>query len=365
MKSSFLKTAIGIICLIALLYGGLGYLNERRGFGMREFPEADSKAHVQETDSEVSDFEPAYLKLHRSGELKKRAELLWKMMEECRICPRQCAAQRLKGGPGFCGVRGTELVISSYHPHFGEERPLVGRGGSGTIFFSNCNLRCVFCQNWDISYLGRGSVRSIDELADMMLHLQKIGCHNINLVTPTHYSAHILKALDIAAGQGLRLPVVYNTSGWERLEVIKILDGIVDIYLPDFKYWDGQMAAKYSSGAESYPELAKQAILEMHRQVGVAKPAEDGVIYRGLMIRVLVMPDDVSGSEKVIEWIAENLPKDTYVNIMSQYSPQHKAYDYPQISRRVTAEEYERVVRRAKELGLTNLDARGYRWLKR
>ncbi|HID85861.1 MAG TPA: radical SAM protein, partial [Anaerolineae bacterium] len=221
------------------------------------------------------------------------------------------------------------------------------------------------CQNWQISQLGLGSEREIDELAKMMLRLQEVGCHNINLVTPTHYSAHILKAIDIAAARGLRLPIVYNTCGWERLEILEILDGIVDIYLPDFKYWNSDMAAKYSSGAKSYPEVTKAAILEMHRQVGVAKPAPDGIMQRGLMIRHLVMPNDVGGSEKVMEWIAENLPKDTYVNIMAQYTPLFKAYDYPEISRRITSEEYRRVVKRAQELGLTNLDVQGYWWLQR
>jgi putative pyruvate formate lyase activating enzyme len=209
-----------------------------------------------------------------------------------------------------------------------------------------------------------GSERGIDELAGMMLRLQDIGCHNINLVTPTHYSAPILKALDIAAEGGLRLPIVYNTSGWERLEILELLDGIVDIYLPDFKYWDSALSAKYSSGAESYPEVTRAAILEMHRQVGVAKPAQDGIMQRGLMIRHLVMPNSVGGSAEIVEWIAENLPRDTYVNIMAQYHPLHKAYDYPEISRRITSEEYEKAVNRAQELGLTNLDIQGYRWLQ-
>ncbi|MEN3013494.1 MAG: radical SAM protein [Endomicrobiia bacterium] len=307
---------------------------------------------------------PAYFYLHKSGELKKRANELWQMMQKCELCPRMCKVNRLKGQKGFCGVEGTKLVVSSYHPHFGEERPLVGRGGSGTIFFTYCNLKCVFCQNWEISHLGQGEEVKIEDLANMMLELQQIGCHNINVVTPTHYSAHILKALDIAASKGLKLPLVWNTSGWERVEILKFLDGVVDIYLPDFKYWDKEMSKKYSPGAESYPEVTKQAILEMQRQVGVAKPAEDGIIYRGLMIRILVMPSNVSGSEQVIEWIAKNLPKDTYINIMAQYTPRYKAYDYPEISRRITKEEYKRVVNKAKQLGLTNLDIQGWFWFE-
>jgi putative pyruvate formate lyase activating enzyme len=304
-------------------------------------------------------FEPAYLRLHRSGELKKRGQELWNIMESCRLCPRTCGVNKLEGNEGFCRAS-SQLEISSYRPHFGEERPLVGRGGSGAIFLTNCGLRCVFCINWEISQAGQGDPRSVEDMADMMLHLQKIGCHNINVVTPTHYSPHIVLALDIAASKGLRLPLVYNTCGWERLEILKKLDGIVDIYLPDFKYSDGKMAAKYSSAAETYPEITKAALLEMHRQVGVAKPARDGLMYRGLMIRHLVMPNGVSGAKQVIEWIAQNLPKDTYLNIMSQYTPMHKAFQYPQISRRITRREYEDAVNWARNAGLTNLDIQGY-----
>jgi putative pyruvate formate lyase activating enzyme len=309
-------------------------------------------------------FEPAYLKLHRTGELSERARELWALMAECQLCPRRCKVNRLKGMSGFCRTPGATLVISAYHAHFGEERPLVGSEGSGTIFLTHCNLRCVFCQNWTISHLGRGVETDIETFAQMMLELQADGCHNINIVTPTHYSPHILKALDIAAARGLHIPIVYNTSGWERVEILKVLDGIVDIYLPDFKYWDSEMAARFSAGADSYPEVTRQAILEMHRQVGVAKPNAEGILERGVIIRHLVMPNNVGGSEQVMEWIAENLPKDTYVNIMVQYTPLHKAYDYPEISRRITREEYLKVVQRAKELGLTNLDIQGYYWLK-
>lgn len=335
------------------------------GCGVFELPEVYEGKERDNIPAAIdSDFEPGYLKLHRSGELAERANKLREKMRECRLCPRECAANRLEGESGFCRAPGTGLVISSAHGHFGEERPLVGSGGSGTIFFSHCGLRCVFCINWQISHLGRGSNESVERLADMMLRLQAQGCHNINFVTPTHYAAHILKALDIAAARGLRLPVVYNTCGWERLEVLELLEGVVDIYLPDIKYFHSEPAAKYSAGADTYPELTKKAVLEMHRQVGAAKPAEDGIMYRGLMIRHLVMPDDVGGSEELMEWIAKNLPKDTYVNIMAQYNPAHKAYDHPRISRRITAQEYEKVVNRAKELGLTNLDIQGYRWFR-
>jgi len=321
-----------------------------------------TKAGTAEAGRNDPDFLPAYVRLQRTGELGRRAEELWAVMESCQLCPRRCGVNRIKKTSGFCRTPGATLVLSGAHAHFGEERPLVGEGGSGTIFLTHCNLRCVFCQNWTISHLGRGAEATIDAFADMMLWLQGEGCHNINVVTPTHYSAHILKALDVAAGRGLRLPVVYNTSGWERLEILAYLDGVVDIYLPDFKYWDSAMSAKYSAGAESYPEVTRAAILEMNRQVGVAKPNRKGVMERGLMIRHLVMPNDVAGSEKVMEWIAANLPKDTYVNIMAQYTPLHKAYDYPEISRRITGEEYRSVVQKARALGLTNLDIQGY-WM--
>ncbi len=306
-----------------------------------------------------SAFEPSYIKLHRSGELKKRGKELWNVMERCILCPRECKKNRLKGEEGTC-MATSRLKIASYHPHFGEESPLVGKGGSGTIFFSHCSLRCIFCINWDISIGGQGTYRTINELAGMMLNLQAIGCHNINVVTPTHYSPHILLALDIAARKGLRLPLVYNTCGFEQNGVLEMLDGIVDIYLPDFKYYDKQMAVKYSSGADKYPDITKAALTEMNRQVGVARPAEDGIIYRGLMIRHLVMPNEVSGTANVIRWIAENLPKDTYINLMSQYRPYYRASEYPEISRPITNEEYAEAVNRAREEGLTNLEIQGY-----
>jgi putative pyruvate formate lyase activating enzyme len=279
-------------------------------------------------------------------------------MRECRLCPRECGARRLDGKRGFCGAS-SRLVVAAWHPHFGEERPLVGRGGSGTVFFTHCSLRCVFCINWEISQGGQGDPRSLDALADMMLHLQARGCHNINIVTPTHYSPHLLLGLDRAVARGLRLPLVYNTHGWERLEILRLLEGVVDVYMPDFKYAEGRVASEYSSGAATYPEITKAALIEMHRQVGVARPAPDGLLYRGLLIRHLVMPNRVAGTRQVVEWIAANLPKDTYVNVMSQYRPMHRAHDYPAIARRLTPGEYVEAVEWARAAGLTNLDIQG------
>jgi len=304
------------------------------------------------------EYEPGYLTLHKSGELKKRGEGLWRMMEACELCPRICGDNKLKGERGDCNAN-ADLEIASFHPHHGEERPLVGTGGSGTIFMSNCALKCVFCINWEISQGGEGRVKSIDDFANMMLALQERNCVNINIVTPTHYSPHVLLALDKAASKGLRLPLVYNTCGYERVEILKMLDGVVDIYLPDFKYSDNDMAYLYSSRAENYVESTQKALLEMHRQVGTAKPASDGLMYRGLMIRHLVMPNNVSGTKGVLDWIAKNLPKDTFINLMSQYRPMYMADKFPEINRSITGEEYREAAVHAKKLGLTNVELQG------
>lgn len=358
MKS---HTLIGVWSCLLILFGGFisstVYAGGSPHEGSKEY-EAAMADEIQEAEHE-----PGYMELHRTGDLSKRGEALWALMDSCRLCPRECGANRLDGERGFCRVRGETLRVASHHAHFGEEQPLVGTRGSGTIFFSHCNLQCVFCQNWQISHQGRGQDISIERLAYIMLELQQRGCHNINLVTPTHYAAHIVKALDIAAEKGLRIPIVYNTSGWERLKVLKLLDGIVDIYLPDFKYFDSDIAAAYSAGAASYPEQTKEALLEMHRQVGTAKPAEDGIMYRGLMIRHLVMPNQIGDSKQILEWIAEHLPLDTYVNIMAQYRPEYKAFDYPELTARVTQDEYKSVIDKARELGLTNLDVQEFQWL--
>lgn len=300
---------------------------------------------------------PAYSKLEKEGKLGQRIEQAYSIFEKCELCPRQCGANRLAGERGFCRAP-ARVVVYIAQPHFGEEISLVGEHGSGTIFFSNCNLRCVFCQNWPIAHEGQGSELKDEDLAKMMLYLQKIGCHNINLVTPTHVMPNIINATRIAFKKGLRIPLVYNTSGYERVEILKILDGIVDIYLPDLKYMDGEKSAKYSAGASDYPEVAKEAIIEMNRQVGQHLVDQRGIALRGLMIRHLVMPNRVAGTDKFARWVAKALPKSTYVNIMHQYRVEYKAYEYPEIWRAITAQEYLEAMDWAVTEGLTNLDPR-------
>ena len=298
---------------------------------------------------------PGYDQLEQAGQLAERIEEAYALLENCRCCPRQCGVNRLAGERGFCRAP-ARVVVYSAHPHFGEEIPLVGTGGSGTIFFSNCNLRCVFCQNWPISQEGRGQELEDSKLAEIMIRLQEIGCHNINLVTPTHVMPNILKATRIALKRGLRLPLVYNTSGYERVEIVRLLDGIVDIYLPDFKYTDPEKAAMYSSGAADYPQMAKQGIAEMHRQVGNLQVAGNGVTRRGLIIRHLVMPNRVAGTRAFVQWVAEKLNGSTYVNIMAQYHVDYQAYNYPEIARGITVQEFLEAMEWAQEYGLTNLD---------
>ena len=303
---------------------------------------------------------PAYGKLEKEGKLAERVAEAYSFYEECRLCPRECGVNRLDGERGFCQAP-LKVMVYVAQPHFGEEISLVGRHGSGTIFFSNCNLRCVFCQNWPISIRGEGKEIEDEDLARKMMFLQKIGCHNINLVTPTHVMPNILNATRIAFKLGLRIPLVYNTSGFERVEIIKILDGIVDIYLPDIKYMDGELAAKYSSGASDYPEMATEAVFEMNRQVGVHQVDKRGIVRRGLMIRHLVMPSRVAGTKKFVKWVAENLPQSTYVNIMAQYHVDYKAFEYPEIARGITAQEFLEAMDWAEKYGLTSLDPRSVR----
>jgi putative pyruvate formate lyase activating enzyme len=305
-------------------------------------------------------WQPAYEKLEKKGKLADRVEEAYSIFEECRLCPRECGANRLDGEKGFCQAP-LKVMVHTAQPHFGEEISLVGQHGSGTIFFSNCNLRCVFCQNWPIAIRGEGRAVEDEDLAQMMMYLQEIGCHNINLVTPTHVMPNILSATRIAFKKGLRIPLVYNTSGYERVEIIKILDDVVDIYMPDIKYMDGDMAAKYSSGATDYPEVTTASVFEMNRQVGVHRVDNHGVALSGLIIRHLVMPNRVAGTKKFVEWVAENLPKSTYVNIMSQYHVDYKAFEHPEIARGITVQEFLEAMDWAEKYGLTQLDPKSLR----
>jgi putative pyruvate formate lyase activating enzyme len=303
---------------------------------------------------------PAYAKLAAAGQFAERVQAAYAIFEACRLCPRECGVNRLAGEKGFCRAP-AEVMVYAAQPHFGEELSLVGQHGSGTIFFSNCNLRCVFCQNWPIAIRGEGRTVEDADLAAMMIYLQEVGCHNINLVTPTHVMPNLLNATRIASRKGLRIPLVYNTSGYERVEIIKLLDGIVDIYLPDIKYMDGEMAARYSSDARDYPQAATAAVVEMNRQVGVHEMDAAGVAQRGVMIRHLVMPNRVSGTREFVAWVAEHLPRHTYVNIMSQYHVDYKAYAYPQIARGITVAEFLEAVDWAEAAGLSNLDPKTIR----
>lgn len=305
-----------------------------------------------------SEFQPAYARLEARGELASRVDKAYNKFQSCDLCPRLCRVNRAAGEKGFCNAT-QELVVYSHMPHFGEEVPLVGGKGSGTIFFSNCNLRCVFCQNYPLAHEGRGRRVSDQELAEMMLDLQNRGCHNINLVTPTHVMPNILNATRIALQKGLHLPLCYNTGGYERRENIQLLKGIVDIYLPDLKFMDGKYADKYAvQGARDYPERAKKSILEMQRQVGELVKNEQGIAQRGLMLRHLVMPNQVAGTKEFVRWVAENLSQDTYVNIMSQYRVEHMAFEYDKINRAITSQEFVQAIEWAREAGLRNLDQR-------
>ena len=298
-------------------------------------------------------FTPSYLNLLDSGELKRRVEILLEKLHSCDICPFNCKVDRYER-PGLKCNSGRYATVSSTFLHFGEEPVLVGRGGSGTVFFTNCNLRCVYCQNWQISQpisADAGREYTPEELANAFLYLQQKGAHNINLVSPTHYVPQIVEAIYLAAKKGLKIPIVYNTNAYDSVETLKLLDGIVDIYLPDFKYWDAKMAVRYSR-APRYPEHAKKAIKEMHRQVGDLI-VEDGIALRGLIIRHLVLPNNIAGSLEILKWIREELGPNVHISLMAQYYPANKAYKYPELNRPITLKEYEPVVDMLIDLGLT------------
>jgi putative pyruvate formate lyase activating enzyme len=305
----------------------------------------------------VQAFEPAYLKLLRSGELKKRVEEAYKRLETCDICPRECGGNRRESAKGAVCRTGERAVVSSFNSHFGEEAPLVGRGGSGTIFFSWCNLKCQYCQNYEISQLGHGREVEPEDLAEMMLRLQAMGCHNINFVSPTHVVPQILAGVFIAAEAGLRLPLVYNTGGYDSLKTLALLDGVFDIYMPDMKYADAEIARRYSK-IEDYPRHNQVAVKEMHRQVGDLLTDDRGVALRGLLIRHLVLPNGLAGTAVIARFLAEEISKDTYINVMDQYRPCYKAHELLEVDRHPTDQEYEEAVRLVKEAGLHRLDKR-------
>jgi len=302
------------------------------------------------------EFQPAYLQLWRSGELTRRVERGLQKLADCALCPRECHVQRLRDETKTCST-GRYAVVSCYFAHHGEERCLRGARGSGTIFFSWCNLRCTFCQNYEISWQGEGREVTPEELAEMMLALQAQGCHNINFVTPTHVVAQILEALLIAVPRGLHLPLVYNTSAYDSLESLALMNGVVDIYMPDFKFWDPEKARLFAK-APDYPEVARRAIREMHRQVGPLVTDEQGIALRGILLRHLVMPGDAAGTAEIMRWIARELGPETYVNLMAQYRPvgQVTAKQYPDINRCITATEFRQAYEAFRAAGLDRLD---------
>jgi putative pyruvate formate lyase activating enzyme len=297
---------------------------------------------------------PGYISAFESGRLGEVARESRRQLGDCRLCARHCGVDRLKGKLGFCRT-GERAVVSSANPHFGEESPLVGRCGSGTIFFSRCNLLCTFCQNYDISHGGAGREVTDGELAGLMIDLQSIGCHNINLVTPSHVVPQILSALRIAVEDGLRVPLVYNTGGYDTVETLRLLDGIVDIYMPDLKFMDRDVAIRLT-GAEDYPEVVRAAIREMHRQVGDLETNPDGVAERGLLVRHLVMPNDLNGIGEAMRFLSMEISPNTYVNVMDQYHPCYQALDDPTLRRRITPEEFTAAIETAAREGIRRLD---------
>ena len=302
-------------------------------------------------------YEPAYLALRDNNQLTGRAEQASKHLEDCDLCARYCRVNRKQSIKGAVCRTGELAVVHSYGPHHGEEDPLRGWRGSGTIFFSWCNLRCVFCQNWDISQKGMGRETTPQQLAGMMLDLQQQGCHNINFVSPSHVVAQIIAAVAIAADNGLHLPLVYNTGGYDSLEALALLDGMIDIYMPDMKYGDPAMARQYSK-VRDYTERNFAAVKEMHRQVGDLVTDENGVALQGLLVRHLVLPGNIAGTQDIVDFIAKEISIDTYINIMDQYHPCYRADEYPAVNRPITRREYQAAIGQAHHAGLHRLDQR-------
>ena len=300
--------------------------------------------------------EPAYLKTYQEGVLAARIQEALKRMEACDLCPRNCGVNRLRGETGFCDT-GRRAKVASYTAHFGEEAPLVGQNGSGTIFISSCNLLCGFCQNYEISHQKEGREVEPEQMAEMMIHLSEKGCHNINFVTPSHVVPQILEALACAVEMGLRVPLVYNTGGYDKPETLKLLDGVFDIYMPDFKFWEEKWADRYC-GAPDYRDVVITAVKEMYSQVGDLVTDQQGVAVRGLLVRHLVMPGDVSGTERIMDFLAGEISTNTYVNVMDQYRPCGRAHKDAFVNRRLSSEEFRRAMDAAIRAGLKRIDPR-------
>jgi putative pyruvate formate lyase activating enzyme len=300
--------------------------------------------------------EPSYIRLYANGELKRRIEKALAMMESCSLCPRKCGVNRLKGEKGFCQT-GRKARVASYNAHFGEESPLVGTHGSGTIFISSCNLLCRFCQNYEVSHKREGADVAPEQMAFMMIQLVDRGCHNINFVTPSHVVPQLLESLPYAIEGGMKVPLVYNSSGYDSVETLRLLDGIFDIYMPDFKFWDDRWSERYCN-APDYREVAMDAIREMHRQVGELVADDRGIATRGLLVRHLVMPKKIAGSENLFRFLAKEISPNTYVNVMDQYRPCGSAHEDDFINRRLEKGEYREAVDAARKAGLKRLDPR-------
>lgn len=299
---------------------------------------------------------PSYIRLYEQGKLEQRIESALAMLEECRVCPRHCGVNRLAGQPGVCQT-GRRAKAASYNAHFGEEDPLVGKKGSGTIFMADCNLLCLYCQNYDISHQGQGQKIGPSILASLMIDLAEAGCHNINFVTPSHVVPQILEALPLAIEAGLNIPLVYNSGGYDRVETLRLLDGIFDIYMPDFKFWDNRSAERYC-GVPDYRDRAREAVLEMHRQVGDLEMDRDGVAVKGLLVRHLVMPGGLAGTKDTARFLAEEVSPQTYINVMGQYRPCGRAHEFAEISRPLSGSELEKAKAEARQAGLSRLDQR-------
>ncbi len=295
---------------------------------------------------------PAYLELAQKGELREKAEEAYKLLQTCSLCPRKCEVDRLQDQRGLCGA-GKKAKVYKFKIHFGEEPPISGWRGSGVIFFSGCPLKCLYCQNYPFSQQGKGREISPQLLSHMMLYLQKMGCHNLNLVTPTHFVPQILSALTLAVDKGFHLPLVYNTSGYESLQTLRLIDGVVDIYLSDFKYFKAETGMRYSQ-VPDYPQVAKRAIKEMYRQVGDLLTDQNGIAKRGLIIRHLLLPGNLFGAEKILFFIAQELSPSISVSLMSQYLPLWKAKGHPLLGREITPEELKQAFMALDFAGLEN-----------